>query len=59
MVEKLHIEELHNLYSLSGISRITNSRGMEWTGHVTRMGKKEMPGRYWKESENERNHWGE
>jgi hypothetical protein len=37
---KLHIKELHNLYSSSSIIRIIKSRRMTWAGHVARMGKK-------------------
>jgi hypothetical protein len=37
----LHIEELHNLYSLPSIIRIVKSRRMKWAGHVTRMGGEE------------------
>jgi hypothetical protein len=36
---KLHNEDLHNLYSLPNIIRMTKSRRMSWTGHVARMGK--------------------
>jgi hypothetical protein len=35
---KLHIEELHNLYSSPDIIRMIKSRRMRWTGHVARMG---------------------
>jgi hypothetical protein len=35
---KLHIGELHNLYSSPDISRQTKSRRMRWAGHVARMG---------------------
>jgi PAS domain-containing protein len=35
---KLHIEELHNLYSSLDIIRQVKSRRMRWTGHVARMG---------------------
>jgi hypothetical protein len=31
---KLHIEELHNLYSSPIIIRIIKSRRMRWAGHV-------------------------
>jgi hypothetical protein len=37
---KLHNEELHYLYCLPSIIRITKSRRMRWAGHVARMGKK-------------------
>jgi hypothetical protein len=37
---KLHIEELHNLYSLPSIIRIIKLRRMRWVGHVARMGEK-------------------
>jgi hypothetical protein len=36
---KLH-NELHNLYSSSGIIRIIKSRRMRWAGHVAPMGEK-------------------
>jgi hypothetical protein len=32
---KLHNEELHNLYSLPSIIRMTKSRKMRWAGYVT------------------------
>jgi hypothetical protein len=35
---KLHIEELHNLYSSTDIIRQVKSRRMRWAGHVARMG---------------------
>jgi hypothetical protein len=37
---KLHIENLHNLYSWQGVIRMTESRRMRWTGHVVCMGEK-------------------
>jgi hypothetical protein len=37
---KLQSEELHNLYSLSSIIRIIESRRMRWAGHVARIGEK-------------------
>jgi hypothetical protein len=37
---KLRNEELHNLYSLPSIIRITKSRRMRWAGHVAQMGEK-------------------
>jgi hypothetical protein len=39
-VEKLHNEELHDLYSSPNIIRITNSRKTRLAGHVARMGVK-------------------
>jgi hypothetical protein len=39
-MEKLHNEELHDLYSLPSIIRINKSRRMRWAGHVERMGEK-------------------
>jgi hypothetical protein len=39
-VEKLHNEELHNLYSSLNIIRMIKSRRMRWAGHVARMGAK-------------------
>jgi hypothetical protein len=35
--EKLHNDELHNLYISPNIVRVNKSRRMRWTGHVTRM----------------------
>jgi hypothetical protein len=34
---KLHNEELHDLYSLPSIIRISKVRRMRWTGHVARL----------------------
>jgi hypothetical protein len=39
-VEKLHNEELHNLYSSPSIIRMKKSRRMRWGGHVARMEEK-------------------
>jgi len=35
---RLHNEELHNLYALPNIIRVTKLRRMRWEGHVARMG---------------------
>jgi hypothetical protein len=35
---KLHVEEIHNLYSSPKIIRMIKSRMMRWAGHVARMG---------------------
>jgi hypothetical protein len=35
--EKLHNEELHNLYSSPNIIRMTKSRRIRWEGHVAQM----------------------
>jgi hypothetical protein len=37
-LEKLHNEELHNLYSSPVIIRIIRSRRMRWAGHVAQVG---------------------
>jgi hypothetical protein len=42
-VEKLHNEELHNLYCSLSIIRIIKSRRMRWAGHVARMAEKKNP----------------
>jgi hypothetical protein len=39
-LEKLHNEELHNLYSSPSIIRTTKSRRIRWAGNVARMGEK-------------------
>jgi hypothetical protein len=36
--EKLHNEELHDLYSSPNIARVIKSRRMRWSGHLARMG---------------------
>jgi hypothetical protein len=33
---RLHIEELHNLYTMPNIIRMIKSRRMRWAGHVAR-----------------------
>jgi hypothetical protein len=38
--ERLHNEELHDLYSSPSIIRINKSRRMTWAGHVARMWEK-------------------
>jgi hypothetical protein len=35
---KLHNEELHGLYSSTGIVRVIKARRMRWAGHMARMG---------------------
>jgi hypothetical protein len=44
---KLHIEELHNLYSSPSIIRMMTLRIMRWAGYVARMGEKRNAYRYW------------
>jgi len=36
-MEKLHNEELNDLYSLPNIVRVVKSKRMKWEGHVARM----------------------
>jgi hypothetical protein len=36
-MEKLHNDELHNLYSSPNIVRVIKSRRMRWARHVARM----------------------
>jgi hypothetical protein len=38
--ERLHNEELHDLYSSRNIVRVIKSRRMRWAGHVARMGER-------------------
>jgi len=39
-MEKLHNEELNDLYSSPNILRVIKSIRMRWAGHVARMGEK-------------------
>jgi hypothetical protein len=39
-VEKLHNEELHDLYSSPNIVRMMKSRTMRWAGYVARIGER-------------------
>jgi hypothetical protein len=43
---KLHNEELHNLYSSPSIIRIIKTRKMRWAGHIARMARRGMHIRY-------------
>jgi hypothetical protein len=45
--EKLHVEELHDLYSSPSIIRIIKSRRMRWAGNVARMGRRGTRLDYW------------
>jgi hypothetical protein len=38
LLRKLHIDELHDLYSSPNIVRVIKSRRMRWAEHVARMG---------------------
>jgi hypothetical protein len=54
---KLHIEDLHNLYSSPDIIRQIKSRRMRWAGHVARMAEERKLYRaFWWESPKERDH---
>jgi hypothetical protein len=44
--EKLHNEELRNLYSSPSIIRMLKSRSMRWVEHVARRGRREMHIKY-------------
>jgi hypothetical protein len=56
---KLHNEELNNLYSLTNIVQVVESRTMRWAGHAARM--REERGVHkvlvWKPEG--KSHWGE
>jgi hypothetical protein len=45
--DKLHNQELHDLYSLSDIIRVIKSRRMRWTGLLIHTGKKQSVYRVW------------
>jgi hypothetical protein len=55
-VEKLHKEELRDLYFSPSIIRIIKSRRMRWTGHVARMGDKRNRYGYWWKARRRRDH---
>jgi hypothetical protein len=38
--KKLHIEDLHDLYSSPNIIRVIKSRRVRWAVHVARMGER-------------------
>jgi hypothetical protein len=46
-MQKLHNEELHDLYSSPSIIRIIKSRRMKWAGLVARMRRIGMCVNYW------------
>jgi hypothetical protein len=53
---KLHIEELHNLYTSPSIIRILKSRWMGVTGHVALTERIGMQVGFWWGSQEERDH---
>jgi hypothetical protein len=53
---KLHNEELRDLYSSPSIIRIIKSRRMRWAGHVAQMGIRGTRIDYWWESQREIDH---
>jgi hypothetical protein len=42
MLEKVHNEELHNVYSSPNIFRTIKSKRMRWAGHDACMGRRGM-----------------
>jgi hypothetical protein len=54
--EKLHHEELHNLYSLLNVIRMIKSSSMRWAGHVARIERREMRIEFWWGNQKERDH---
>jgi hypothetical protein len=53
---KLHDEELHNLYSLPGLTKMMKFRAMRWPGYVARMERSEMHIGFRWESQKVRDH---
>jgi hypothetical protein len=53
---KLPNEELNDLYSSPSTVRVINSRRMRWTGHVARMGEREVYTGFWLGNLRERDH---
>jgi hypothetical protein len=41
---KLHIDELHSLYSSQNIVRVIKARRLRWAGYVARMGERSLQG---------------
>jgi hypothetical protein len=58
-MDKLHNEELNNLYSSPSIVRVVKSRRMRLAGHVARMGRKEGCTGCWWGNLRDRGRWGD
>ena len=58
-MEKLHNEELSDLYSLPNIVRVVKSTRMRWAGHVARMGEGRGVYRVLVGNLRGRDHWGD
>jgi hypothetical protein len=44
---RLHVEELHDLYSSPNFIGVVKSRRMIWLGHVARRGRREVHTGFW------------
>jgi hypothetical protein len=57
IMEKMHNDELHDLYSSPNIVRVIKARRLSWAGHVARMRRGEVFTGFWLGRPKARGHW--